>query len=96
MSKFTLFEKEVNFTEAQDRYIELALMIPSLKNDARDYFQKIFDDRWSDIDDVLDEYDTVVNTLVSHLLKTGLDIFPALDSTYEVSRQKIYERKRTS
>ena len=29
-------------------------------------------------------------------LKTGLDIFPALDSTYEVSRQKIYERKKTS
>ena len=28
-------------------------------------------------------------------LKTGLDIFPARDSTYEVSRQKIYERKRT-
>ena len=28
-------------------------------------------------------------------LKTGLDIFPALDSTYEVSRQKIYERRKT-
>ena len=28
-------------------------------------------------------------------LKTGLDIFPALDTAYEVSRQKIYERKRT-
>ena len=27
-------------------------------------------------------------------LKTGLDIFPALDITYEVSRQKIYEKKR--
>lgn len=28
-------------------------------------------------------------------LKTGLDIFPVLDSSYEVGRQKIYERKRT-
>ena len=29
-------------------------------------------------------------------LKTGLNIFPALDTTYEVSRQKIYERRKTS
>jgi site-specific DNA recombinase len=28
-------------------------------------------------------------------LKTGLDIFPALDTTYEVRRQEIYERKKT-
>ena len=28
-------------------------------------------------------------------LKTGLDIFPDLDSTYEIRRQEIYERKKT-
>ena len=28
-------------------------------------------------------------------LKTGLDIFPDLDTTYEVRRQEIYERKKT-
>lgn len=28
-------------------------------------------------------------------LKTGLDIFPSLDTAYEVSRQKIYETKHT-
>ena len=28
-------------------------------------------------------------------LKTGLDIFPNLDTTYEVRRQEIYERKKT-
>ena len=26
-------------------------------------------------------------------LKTGLDLFPALDSTYNVKRQEIYERR---
>jgi len=26
-------------------------------------------------------------------LKTGLDIFPALDSTFNIRRQEIYERK---
>ena len=29
-------------------------------------------------------------------LKTGLDIFPSLDTTYEVRRQEIYERRKTS
>ena len=28
-------------------------------------------------------------------LKTGLDIFPSLDTTYEVRRQEIYERRKT-
>ena len=28
-------------------------------------------------------------------LKTGLDIFPALDTTYEVRRQEIYQKKKT-
>lgn len=32
---------------------------------------------------------------VKIILKTGLDIFPALDTTYEVRRQEIYERKKT-
>ncbi len=28
-------------------------------------------------------------------LKTGLDLFPSLDTTYEVSRREIYERRKT-
>jgi hypothetical protein len=28
-------------------------------------------------------------------LKTGLDIFPEIDTTFEVRRQEIYERKKT-
>ena len=35
--------------------------------------------------------------LISVTLKTGLDIFPSLDTTYEVRRQEVYERgKKTS
>lgn len=92
MSKFRLFEKDIMFSEAQDRFIELAQLIPVLKKQARAHFQCIYEDEWADIDDVLDEYNTVVTLVISHLLKDRLYGYLINADIYDVSEEMMIEK----
>ena len=91
MSKFILFDQEIIFSEAQDRFIELAQSIPALKKQAREFFRNIYDDEWYDIDDVLDEYNDSVTLLINHLLKERLYGYLIDADIYDISEEMMIE-----
>ena len=91
MSKHIIFDKEIEFSEAQDRFISLVQAIPQLKKDAKERFQEIFDE-WDDIDDLLDEYEDTVNDILYELLKDKLYGYLIEADIYDISEEAMIRK----
>ena len=91
MSKHIIFDKEIEFSEAQDRFISLVQAIPQLKKDAKECFQEIFDE-WDDIDDLLDGYEDTVNDILYELLKDKLYGYLIEADIYDISEEAMIRK----
>ena len=88
MSKFTLFDQEVEFSKAADRYYKMLKVYEAALNGASDAFRSFYDNS-GNISDVLDDYaefiynfteKTIVEPLYNSLIKIEI---------YDVSREKF-------